>query len=42
MEFISEQEIELQEDFLDAISMLAEGQLLTMPLNRNLSSIFLP
>ncbi len=31
MEFISEQEMELQEDFFDAVSM---------PLNRNLNSIY--
>jgi len=38
-EFLREQSEELKRDFLDAVSLLADGAVLTMPLSRNLSNI---
>jgi phage-related protein len=38
-EFVGELSRDLQSDFLDAVSLLTAGQMLTMPLSRNLSSI---
>jgi phage-related protein len=38
-EFVQELSAELQGEFFDAISLLASGEVLTMPLSRNLSSI---
>lgn len=38
-EFLVEQSQEIRSDYLDTIILLEEGQGLTMPLSRNLSSI---
>ena len=38
-EFLREQSEELRRDFLDAVSLLADGAILTMPLSQNLSNI---
>jgi phage-related protein len=38
-EFLREQLEELRRDFLDAVCLLTEGAVLTMPLSRNLSRI---
>ncbi len=38
-EFAGELSKELQGEFFDAISLLTAGQVLTMPLSRNLSSV---
>ena len=39
-EFIKEQSEGIRTDFLDAVNLLAEGEILSMPLNRNLSNIY--
>ena len=38
-EFLKEQSIEIRSDFIDAVNLLTSGQVLSMPLSRNLSSI---
>jgi len=38
-EFLQEQSAEIRSDFVDAVNLLAQGQVLSMPLSRNLSSI---
>ncbi len=38
-EFLSEISTEIKNDYLDALILLEEGQILSMPLSRNLSSI---
>jgi len=38
-EFLSDCSQELRADFFDAVSLLTSGQLLSMPLSRNLSGI---
>lgn len=38
-EFLTELSHELKSDFIDAIILLEQGQNLSMPLNRNLSSV---
>ena len=38
-EFVQDLSLELRSDFFDAIALLAAGQVLAMPLSRNLSSI---
>jgi len=38
-EFVQELSLELKGEFFDAIALLASGQVLTMPLSRNLSSV---
>lgn len=38
-EFVQELSAELQGEFFDAISLLTQGQVLAMPLSRNLSNI---
>ena len=38
-EFLNEQSVEIRSDFVDAVNLLASGQILSMPLSRNLSSI---
>ena len=38
-EFVQELSAELQGEFFDAISLLTQGQVLAMPLSRNLSSV---
>jgi phage-related protein len=39
-EFLQELSGELRSDFVDAVILLEEGQNLSMPLSRNLSSVF--
>ncbi len=39
-EFIRSQSEELKKDYFDAISLLAAGKVVAMPLSRNLSGIF--
>ena len=36
-EFLREQSDEIRSDFVDAVNLLASGQILSMPLSRNLS-----
>ena len=38
-EFLKEQSIEIRSDFIDAVNLLTSGQVLSMPLSRNLSNI---
>jgi len=38
-EFLKEQSAEMRSDFVDAIQLLTDGHTLSMPLDRNLSSI---
>ena len=38
-EFLQGQSSEIRSDFVDAVNLLASGQVLSMPLNRNLGSI---
>lgn len=38
-EFLREQSTDIRSDFLDAVTQLTSGQLLTIPLSRSLSSI---
>ena len=40
-EFLQEQSEEILADFVDAVTLLTSGQVLLMPLSRNLSSIYL-
>lgn len=39
-EFLQEQSEEIRADFVDALSLLASGQILSMPLSRNLAGIY--
>ena len=39
-EFLDGVSQELRQDFFDAVNLLAQGQNLTLPLSRNLSSIY--
>ncbi len=39
-EFLDGMSHELRQDFLDAVSLLAQGRNLAMPVSRNLSSIY--
>ena len=39
-EFLQEQSEEIQADFMDALSLLEVGQVLSMPLSRNLAGIY--
>ena len=39
-QFLKEQSEEIRADFVDAVNLLAAGQLLSMPLNRNLAGIY--
>jgi len=38
-EFLSSQSTELKADFFDALNLLADGQMLSMPLSRSLAKI---
>ncbi len=39
-EFLSDLSQDLKSDFLDAVVLLEQGQILSLPLSRNLSSIY--
>lgn len=39
-EFLNGQSQKIKSEFLDAVSLLASGQVLTMPLSRNLANIY--
>lgn len=39
-EFLKDQSEEIRSDFLDAVNLLAAGQVLSMPLSRNLAGIY--
>ena len=39
-EFLKDQSFEIKTGFVDTVNLLASGQVLSMPLNRNLASIY--
>jgi len=39
-EFLNEQSEDIRSDFVDTVHLLTSGQVLSMPLSRNLSSIY--
>ncbi len=39
-EFLNEQSEDIRSDFVDTVNLLTSGQILSMPLSRNLSNIY--